>query len=105
MPAHVEEAIAKAKAIEVIVVPRSAEVGKVETTSVGGVASAVKLRRPLDYQGAGASTSAAFWCGNCGLRGHRGGGSDCPAWGKECLKCGKRNVKEANYDVILNFLM
>ena len=60
-------------------VPRFAEVGKVETTSVGRVASAVKLRRPTDYQGAGASTSAAFWCGNCGLRGHRGGGSDCPA--------------------------
>ncbi len=82
LASHVEEALAKAKAIEGIVVPRFAEVDKVETTSVGRVASAVKLRRPTGYQGAGASTSAAFWCGNCGLRGHRGGWSDCPAWEK-----------------------
>ena len=59
--AHVEEAISEAKTIEGIVVPHFAEVGKVETTSVGRVASAVKLRRRTDYQGAGASASAAFW--------------------------------------------
>ncbi len=89
---HVEEATAEAKAIEGIVVPRSAEVGKAETTSVERVASAVKLRRPTDFQGAGASTSAALGVvRNCGLRGHRGGGSDCPAWGTECLKCGETN--------------
>ena len=49
LAAYVKEAIAEAKAIEGIVVLRSAEVGKVETTSVGRVASAVKLRRPTDY--------------------------------------------------------
>ena len=86
-----KEAIAEAKTIDGVVVPRFAEVGKVETTSVRRVASAVKLRRRTDYQGAGAGTSAVFWCGSCGLRGHRGGESDCPAWGKECLKCRKKN--------------
>jgi len=84
-----------------IEIAKLVETAKKEKKSIGSVASEQSVdwmskrdKKPSN-KASGSSTASGSakkfgsTCGNCGLNHNRNG--HCPAYGKECLSCGKRN--------------